>query len=81
MKSGKTAFSSQFNMGTICLLTQKFAPPSQGGDKSVNKYIITFFYCANFSIGVSRNIRTRGHKLDFFCIRKLICVTDWLIRD
>ena len=30
---------------------------------------------------IEENTRTRGHKLDFFCIRKLICVTDWLIRD
>ena len=61
MKSGKMAFSPQFNMGTIYLLTQKFVPPCEGGDESVNKYIITFFYCANFSIGVSRkhpNTRT-----------------------
>ena len=33
-----------FFLGTIYLLTQKFAPPCEGGDKSVNKYIITSFF-------------------------------------
>ena len=27
-------------------------------------------------LALEENTRTREHKLDFFCIRKLICVTD-----
>ena len=100
MKSGKMAFSPQFNMGTIYLLTQKFVPPCEGGrgmfhrtcDAMRTKHppsplrkgeikVSTSILSPSFIVQTSplalvENTRTRGHKLDFFCIHKLIRVTD-----